>query len=235
MSFFARIWNLLKGMFSGFAGALEENNPEAVYESAINERLAKNKELTKAVSGLIALRNKASAELETKEAKLKETLAMVETAVAENDDEAALNLLDFQAELEKDIERLSAELTKLKEQAEDAKAGLSQFQAEIDKLRREKETMLAAKSNAEARIMIQESLSGLSMEADTRALDNVRQGIEKLKAEADIGAELEDNSLDKRLAEIKAKTNSNAAKAKLEEMKRQRAAMAQGAQQAKSL
>ena len=65
--------------------------------------------------------------------------------------------------------------------------------------------MIAAKANAEARIQIQETLSGLSTEADVQALDTVRTSIKKLKAEADVGAEVEGDGLDAKLAKIKAK------------------------------
>ena len=81
--------------------------------------------------------------------------------------------------------------------------------------------MLAAKANAEARIQIQETLDGLSTEADVKALDNVREGIQKLQAEADIGGELQDGSLDAKLAKIKEKAASSSAKQQLAEMKRQ--------------
>ena len=54
-----------------------------------------------------------------------------------------------------------------------------QFQSEIEKLRREKDEMLAKVETAEARIKIQESLDGLSLDADVQALDNVRASIHK--------------------------------------------------------
>ena len=39
--------------------------------------------------------------------------------------------------------------------------------------------MLAKVKSAEARMKIQESLDGLSLDADSQALDNVRESIEK--------------------------------------------------------
>ena len=109
-------------------------------------------------------------------------------------------------------------------QAEEAKAGLVSFQGEIEKLKREKHEMLAKKANAEARIQIQETLDGLSTEADIRALDNVREGINKLQAEADVGEEISDTDLDSKLAEIKEKTATASARSQLDEMKKQMAA-----------
>ena len=98
------------------------------------------------------------------------------------------------------------------------------FQGEIEKLKHEKHEMLAKKANAEARIQIQETLDGLSTEADIRALDNVREGINKLQAEADVGSELAEDDLDSKLEAIKEKTATASAKSQLEEMKKQMAA-----------
>jgi phage shock protein A len=109
-------------------------------------------------------------------------------------------------------------------QAEDAKQGLVAFQGEIEELKREKNEMLAKKANAEARIQIQETLEGLSTDADIRALENVRESIHKTVAEAQVGAEIQDDSLDSKLEDIKKKAQGASARSQLEEMKKQMAA-----------
>ena len=133
-------------------------------------------------------------------------------------------LIQRKEELTGQIESLNAELTKISAQAEEAKAGLITFQGEIEKLKREKEQMLAKKSNAEARIAIQDTLNGLSTEADIKALDNVREHINKLQAEADIGSEVQGSSLEEKLKKIKEKAADSTARSQLDEMKRQMAA-----------
>ena len=109
-------------------------------------------------------------------------------------------------------------------QAESAKQSLIDFQGEIQKLKRERDEMLAKKATAEARIKIQSSLDGLSTDADIKALENVRERIHKLDAEADVGREIQDNSLDAKLKAIKAKTGDVQAKAQLDELKKLHAA-----------
>ena len=89
--------------------------------------------------------------------------------------------------------------------------------------------MLARKENAQARIKIQETLSGMSTDADIKALENVREHIGKMQAQADMGAELGDSSLDAKLKEIKAKASTSAAREQLEAIKKARAAQAEGA------
>jgi len=232
MGFFDRLANVWRGFLSLWVSDIESRNPEAVYEAAIDERVRKHRELKKAVSGIVYLRNKLSTELESKERELKEVMTQLPIAIEEGEDEVALVLIQKKDELTHQIEALSAELQKVSDQAEEAKGGLLSFQSEIEKLKREKEQMLAAKANAEARIQIQDTLDGLSTEADVKALDNVREHISKLQAEADIGSEIQGESLDAKLAKIKDKAANSSARAQLAQMKRQmearRAATAEG-------
>lgn len=224
MGVFQRLTNLWRGFLSLWISDIETRNPEAVYEVAIEERIKKHKELKKAVSGIVYLRNKLSADLEAKEAMLKDVMNQLPVALEEGEDEVALHLIQQKDELTTEIESISAELKKISSQAEDAKKGLINFQAEIEKLKREKDKMIAKKANAEARIQIQESLDGLSTDADIKALDGVRTHIDKLQAEADIGSELQGDSLDTKLASIREKAANASAKNQLEAMKKQMAA-----------
>ncbi len=232
MGFFARLGQLWRGFFSLWISDAENRNPEAVYEAAIDERIKKHRELKKAVSGIVYLRNKTQTELEAKEQELKEILTQIPVALDEGEDEAALVLIQRKDELETSIAELRIELDKVSQQAEEAKNGLIQFQAEIERLKREKVEMLAKKANAEARIKINETLDGLSTDADIKALENVRESIQKKVAEADVSSEIKGASLDDKLAAIKAKAATASARAQLDEMKRQRAAQKAAAQQA---
>lgn len=224
MGFFDRLGQVWKGFLSLWISDLEAKNPEAVYEAAIEERIRKHRELKKAVSGIVYLRNKTQSELEAKTKELKEIDFQIPVAIEEGEDEAALVLIEKKDELEARISELSGELTKVSTQAEDAKSGLLQFQAEISKLKREKTEMLAKKQTAEARLKIQESLDGLSTDADVKALENIRESIHKTQAEADIGSEIRGDSLDEKLAKIKNKAASASARSQLDEMKRQMSA-----------
>lgn len=224
MGFFQRLANLWNGFFGLWMSDMESRNPEVVYEAAIQERVERYQQLRKAVGNIVYLRNKIADELEAKEAELREIQAQIPVAVEEGEDEAAIVLIEKKDVLTKRIGELSAELDKVSAQAEDAKTGLMSFQAEIEKLRREKDEMLAAKANAEARIQIQETLSGLSTEADVQALESVRSSISKLKAEADVSVEIQGDGLDAKLAKIKAKAKDASARQQLDEMKKQMAA-----------
>lgn len=236
--FFERLGNLWNGFWSIWISDKEKANAEAVYESAIDERIKKHRDLKKAVSGIVYLRNKLQSELEQKERELKEVDAQLPVAVESGEDEVALVLLQKKNELERGITETSGELEKVSKQAEEAKEALLQFQGEIEKLKRERDAMIAKKQTAEARIKIQETLDGLSTDADIKALDNVREHIGKLQAQADTGAEIKGESLDAKLKRIKEKTADATARAQLDELKRQsaaRQAAAQGAAAKKTI
>ena len=157
-------------------------------------------------------------------------MSQLPIAIEDGDDELALYLIQQKDDASTQIQGIKAELTKVSTQAEEAKDGLLSFQTEIEKLKREKEQMLAKRANAKARIDIQESLDGLSMEADVKALDNVREHISKLQAEADVGAELQGESFESKMKDIKGRAANASARAQLEEMKKQMGAKSAAAQ-----
>ena len=222
VGFFARLKNLWTGFLSLWIEGVEAEHPEAVYEAAIEERINKYNELKKAVSGIVYLRNKPEADLKRKQKELVEIEAQVNVAVDTGEDEVALVLLEKQASLSSEVTTIQAELHAAMEQAEEAKGSLISFQAEIEKLKREKEEMLAKRANAEARIKINSALDGLSTDADIKALDGVRESIHKLEAEADVAREVGASSLDQKLKKIKSQTANAQAKQRLEALKQAR-------------
>ena len=222
MGILDRFVNLWNGFWGIFLTSAEQKNPEAVYEAAIDAQIVQHGELKKAVAGIVHLRNKIANEIETKEALLKELTAQIAVAVDTGEDDAAMVLIQQKNELEPSLVSLQADRAKVEKQAEEAKDSLIAFRANIDKLKRERDEMLAKKASADAQIRIQTQLDGLSMEADMKALENVRESIHKRVAEADVGAEINGSSMEAKLRKIKAKTGDATARAQLEEMKRAR-------------
>lgn len=218
--FIARLVNLWKGMFAGWIGRREEQNPEAVYEAAIHERLEQYEKLKKAVAGIIYLRNKLASELEQKTKDLGALQDQIMLAVDKDDDEVALVLIQRKDELETDLARIREELEQTSEEAEQAKKSMVDFQGEIDRLRREKERALAQLATLEARRAITRQLDRLSPEADVRALESVRERVEKLSAEMEATKEIQDRTLNDKLKQIRRESSMNAAKAQLEELKK---------------
>ena len=233
--FFARLINLWRGMFSSWMGRREEQNPEAVYESAIQERLTQYDQLKKAVAGIVYLRNKLAGELEQKGKELSGLQEQILLAVDKGEDEVALHLIQKKDDLESEVKRINAEMEKTKEEAEEAKRSLIEFQSEIERLRREKDRVMARLATLEARRAIQRQLDHLSPEADMRALESVRERVDKLSAELEATRELQDRTLSEKLREIRKEADMSSAKAQLEELKKARAETREAAKVEKTI
>ena len=79
--------------------------------------------------------------------------------------------------------------------------------------------MLAALANARARRRIQSAFEGLSTEGEMKALDSVREEIERMKAEAKIDTDM-DSGLEQRVRAIRDEAKHDAARRELDELKR---------------
>jgi phage shock protein A len=121
--------------------------------------------------------------------------------------------------LEKEVGELNTDLQTAAKDADNAKAALLQVQSEIKKLKAEKDNMLAKMESAKARVRIQEQLDGLSVDAEVKALDNVRTHIKNTIAQANLGQELAESSLDQRLAALRAQSGEVTARSQLDELK----------------
>ncbi len=187
MGFFDRISSVFKGKASNAVSSIEKNNPEAVYEAALAERIKQYGELKSAAAELVMLRDRTRKKLEAAQLELDRVNPSVTIAVQEGEEEAALALLEQKQILEGQIETLSRDLTSYESKAAETTEGLRAFQVEIDKLKREKTAMLSRTSNAEARLDIQNSLEGISTDASHAGLNNVRESIARM----DAGAELD--------------------------------------------
>lgn len=217
--FFTRLANLWNGFLSLWISDVEKDHPEIAYENSINSMIEKYTMLKKATAAIIRRREDIESRLSKQRKDLAQVEADLETAVEGNEDELAMILINKKTTLEAEIAELSGELEQAKGDAEDAKSSLLNVQAEINKLRAEKDRMIAKMASAQARIKVQEQLEGLSVDAEVKALDNVRSHIENLSAEAKLGKELAGESLDGRLQKLRRQTGDITAKKQLEEMK----------------
>lgn len=215
----SRIRNLFHGLFGLFVGGLERRNPAAVYEAALEGRLRQYQKLRDAVGGLVYHRNRIAAELSHKRTRLEELAAELPLAVDAGNDAVALVLIEQRDQLTAQVDELKKQLEKHAQEAEESKQALLQFQGEIEKLRRERDAMLAKKASAEARLTLQKSMEGLSTEGDLRALDNVRESIAKLQAQSDVSAELAGASLEGELEAVRQRMAGTKAQGELTRLK----------------
>jgi phage shock protein A len=234
ISFFARIGNLFKGFLSIFISDIEKEHPEIAYENAINSMVGKYSKLKAATAAIIRRREDIDGRLKQVLKDLAQTDAELNAAVETGQDDLALILIQKKNQLDTQATEMKVDMDTARKDADDAKSSILQVQGEIKKLKAERDVMLARMQSAQARIKIQEQLEGLSVDAEVKALDNVRDHIKNTIAQANLGKELADTSLDSRLAALKTQAGDVQAKQQLAEMKARRAAQ-QAAQGQKSM
>jgi len=218
----ARFTGLIRGWVAGWLREREEESPRAVYEHAISERVQQYRELKEAVAGILYMRNKLEGEIEQRRRELTRTHEDIRRAVRRGDDEVGLTLITHKQMLVGDIERAEREYQGLRAEAEDAKSNLVRFREEIRALEREKGRIVATLANAKARRRMSEALDGLSVDADMRALESVREHVARIASEGDLDKELgSDHGLAARVREIREEANTDAARKELAEIKRQ--------------
>ncbi len=222
-----RLFNLISEKFRRWLKAREAHDPEAVYEAAISERIRRYHQLKSAAAGVIYMRNKLAHELRDKSLEIREVDDEAAQAVDMNEDQCALILIARKHELEADCARLREELSELTVEAEDAKKNLVAFKGEIEKLKVEKVTMVARLKNAQARVRIQRVLEELATEDDVRALEEVRESIQRTLAEAGVSREIRGAEVAEKLERIRAQKDFAHARDELDELKRRRRGMVQ--------
>jgi len=221
---FARFFGLLRGWAAGWVRTREQRNPQAVYEHAIGERVQQYRSLKEAVAGILYMRNKLEAELVEQQGELSRTRADIQRAVQRRDDEAGLALIAHKQVLLGGIDRAEQEYQALRSEAEEAKANLVRFREEIRALEREKGRTLASLANARVRRRMREALDGISVDADMRALESVREHVAKLVTHRELDTELDQpGDLESRIRAIRDEATSEAARRELEELKREMA------------
>ena len=221
---FTRLKNLWKGFVSIWISDIEKEHPEIAYENAINSMIEKYSKLKQATAAIIKRREDIDEHLKRAARDLAQTEAELNAAVATNQDDLAVILIQKKNQLETEVAEMRGDLDIASKDADSAKSSLLQVQGEIKKLKAERDVMLARMQSAQARLRIQEQLDGFSVDAEVRALDNVREHIKTTVAAANLGKELAETSLDGRLAALKSQAGDVQAKQQLAEIKAKRAA-----------
>ena len=224
---FARLGNLWTGFISLWVSDVEKAHPEIAYQNAIASMIEKYTQLKAATGAIIARRQDITSRLESQERELASVAADLETALATNQDDLAVVLIQKKNTLDAAIAELRVEAGQATTDADNAKDSLMQVKSEIDKLKAEKDRMLAQMHSAQARLQIQGQLDGLSVDAEVQALGAVRDHIKSQVAQANLGSELHESDLDVRLNKLRQSSGAVTAKAQLEAMKQARANAAQ--------
>jgi len=228
INFMGRLSNLWAGFVSLWITDVEKRHPEIAYQNAIDSMIAKYGKLKSATAAIMRRREEISARLDSERRELESVNADLNAALASGQDDLGIVLIQKKNALEASVKTLDQEMEQARADAQEAKDSLMQVKGEIQKLKDEKDRMLAQMQSAQARLKIQNQLDGLSVDAEVRALDNVREHIRNTVAEAKMGSELRDSDLDVKLARLRQSSGAITARQQLEEMKRARLAQSEG-------
>lgn len=219
MSILSRLANLWKGFVNLWISDIEKEHPEIAYQNAIRTRIQQYDKLKKAAAAIIRRRdeieNRYTAALRELETVNKDLEAALET----EQDDLAMVLLEKKEQLEGSVADLKVESDQAVADGDKVKVSLNEVKSDIEKLKAEKDRMLAKLHSAEARNKINEQLEGLSVDADVEALTNVREHINNTVAEANLSDELKENDIDNRLKALRQQSGSVSAAKKLEALK----------------
>lgn len=218
----SRLWNLLRGVFGEWVVRHEHRNPAAVYEAAIRGRVERYAALRQAAAGVLYMKEKLGRDLQARSEALHQVESELGHAVDAGDDEVALALLSNRDLLRADIERLNKEVAEVTAEADAAKRNLIAFQDEIGRLREEKLRMVARWANARARKRFQETLRGFSLDADIRALEEVRDSVNRAVSEVKLGGELDRSAVNDRLEKLREADALQRARDELSRLRRAR-------------
>lgn len=224
--FWGRLGNLWKGFVSLWLEDLEKNQPEIAYENAVQSMTDKYVALKRATAAILRRREEIETRLSEEQKELGQITADLNAAIDSNQDDLGVILVQKKKALEASVGELNASLLQAKGDADEAKSSLMSVKAEIEKLKAEKDRMLAKFQSAQARVKIQSQLEGLSVDADVKALENVRTHIKNMEAEAKLNTELNQDDLDTRLKSLRQNAGAATAKSELEALKAARAAQA---------
>ena len=203
IGFFSRLGNLWRGFLSIWISNVEKEHPEIAYENAINSMVEKYSKLKSATAAIIRRREDIDERLKKSTKDLAQTELELNAAVETNQDDLAVVLIQRKNALTTEAAELGGDLGTASKDADAAKQSLLSVQGEIRKLKAERDVMLARMQSAQARLRIQEQLDGFSVDADVKALDNVREHIKNQVAQASLSKELGETNLDTRLSQLR--------------------------------
>lgn len=228
INFMGRVGNLFKGFMSLWIQDVEKEHPEIAYQNSIDSMLSRYNKLKDVTASILRRREDISTRLNKQVSDLALVSQDLDAAVATNQDDLALVLIQKKDGLSASIAALKTELEQAAHDAEEAKSSLNSIKGEIQKLKDERDTMLAKMQSSQARIQIQDQLEGLSVDSEVNALNAVREHINNTAARAKLGDELANSDLDHKLAALRQTSGAISAQATLDKLKQAQAEKASG-------
>lgn len=201
--FFSRIGNLIKGAAENFVKGLEEDNPEAVIQAALDTQTRRVGELSGHVSTLTRRLEAQRTELGRLQTELG-TLSAQAAAVAGKDDAKALELLELKTRAQEKCDTLEKEIVENEGRLVDTTEALTRTRAELEKLKRDKDQMLVDYHSLQQKNELAAADQGVATSAAFQAVQNVREQLGKAEGVLKQAADEKTLRRQKALADLEA-------------------------------
>ena len=219
-----RFWNFVKGLFWQGQRSLEQANPEAVYEMAIQKMKGNYQHMHTAVGRLAAERNRLRAVVDKKQKQLVEVEADLEGALAEaaagNESAGELgeDMLREKEGLEAEIATTKKELASSEGLVSDYLRKLRRLEGQTKEMESKKDAMIAKLHSANARKAFGDMVSGMSTSAEEAAVGDIDKYIEGVSAQADIADEMTGETREEKRRKLRDAAGTRASKSKFQAM-----------------
>ncbi|MGO1949009.1 MAG: PspA/IM30 family protein [Mycobacteriaceae bacterium] len=245
---FVKAWKYLMALFDS---KIEENaDPKVQIEQAIQEAQHQHRQLSQQAASVIGNQrqlemklNRQLAEIEKLQANTKQALTLADKARSEGDNQKAVEYENaaeaFAAQLvtaEQSVEDLKQLHDQSLQQAEQAKKAVERNSMQLQQKVSERTKLLSQLEQAKMQEKVADSLQSMdkAASADSPNLDQVRDKIERRYSNALGQAELAENSVQGRMAEVEQAGTQMAGHSRLEQLRAEMGGGASGGQAAVS-
>ena len=115
-----RLWNLWTGFLALWVTDIEKEHPEIAYQNSIQSMIEKYSKLKAASGRIIARKLDVEGRLQTARAELAKTNAQLSAAMATNQDDLAMVLIQKKNALSEDLTALESDYAEAEKDAEEA-------------------------------------------------------------------------------------------------------------------
>lgn len=230
---FSKAWKYLMALFDS---KIEENaDPKVQIEQAIREAQNQHRQLSQQAAAVIGNQrqlemklNRQLAEIEKLQANTKQALTLSDTARSEGDNQKAVEYENaaeaFAAQLvtaEQSVEDMKQLHDQSLQQADQAKKAVERNSMQLQQKVSERTKLLSQLEQAKMQEKVAESLQSMdrAASADSPNLDQVREKIERRYSNALGQAELAENSVQGRMAEVEQAGVQMAGHSRLEQLR----------------
>lgn len=176
--FFGRLGNLVKGAAENFMKGLENDNPEAVIQAALETQAERVSELSGHVATMTRRVENRRREIPELEQELVQLTSRAAT-LASTDEAQALQVLELKERTREKLETAQASLLEDQKRLDDTTEALARSKAELEKLKREKDQMLVDFHTLTQKNEQSALDQGVATSAAYQAVQNVRDSLGK--------------------------------------------------------